>query len=279
MSNTRHADRYTDRYAWREWRFWLLALPGILLGLVLVIPLLVLIGRGLTQEVAAYWANPTFLAAVRLSMLTSTLSTAIAFLTGTPLAYVLGTVNFRGKMWVELALDVPLVLPPLIAGIALLLAFGHNGVLGRPLEALGIRLPFTLAAVVLAQTFIAAPLYLRTARLGFAAVPHELREEAVVEGANEWQLFRRVMLPLAWRALLGGLILCWTRALGEFGATIVFAGNLQGRTQTIPLAIFVGFESNLNVALQLSVFLILLSVLVLLVLRWLDHVFAGSNIA
>jgi len=269
--------RYTDRYVWREWRFWLLALPGILLGLILVIPLLVLIGRGITQQFVAYWSDPSFLSAVQLSMFTSTLSTIIAFIMGTPLAYILGTVNFRGKTWVELALDVPLVLPPLIAGIALLLAFGRNGLLGRPLDTLGIRLPFTLAAVVLAQTFISAPLYLRAARLGFASVPHELREEAVVEGANEWHVFRRVMLPLAWRALLGGLILCWTRALGEFGATIVFAGNMAGRTQTIPLAIFVGFETNLDIALQLSVFLILLSVIVLLVLRWLDHVYIRSN--
>ena len=269
--------RYTDRFVWREWRFWLLALPGILLGLTLVIPLLVLVSRGITQQFWVYWSNPTFLSAMRLSLLTSTFSTATAFLMGTPLAYILGTVNFRGKTWVELALDVPLVLPPLIAGIALLLAFGRNGFLGGPLDALGIRLPFTLAAVIIAQTFIAAPLYLRAARLGFASVPHELREEAVVEGANEWHIFRRVMLPLAWRALVGGLILCWTRALGEFGATIVFAGNMEGRTQTIPLAIFVGFETNLEIALELSVVLILLSVLVLLVLRWLDHVYTRSN--
>lgn len=265
-----------DRFVWREWRFWLLALPGCLLGLVLVIPLLVLVWRGMSQQFLAYWTNPTFLAAIRLSLLTSTLSTCLAVLTGTPLAYVLGRVSFRGKSWVELALDVPLVLPPLIAGIALLLAFGRNGVLGYPLDRLGIRLPFTTAAVILAQTFIAAPLYLRTARIGFGAVPHELREEATVEGANEWQVFRHVMLPIAWRALLAGLILCWTRALGEFGATIVFAGNMEGRTQTIPLAIFVGFETNLDVALGLSVFLIFISVIVLLVLRWIDQAYAGS---
>ena len=196
---------------------------------------------------------------------------------GTPLAYALGRLSFRGKTWIELALDVPIVLPPLIAGIALLLAFGQNGIFGRFLATLGIRLPFTTAAVIFAQTFVAVPLYLRAARIGFGAVAPELREEATVEGANEWQVFRHVMLPVAWRALIAGLILCWTRGLGEFGATIVFAGNMEGRTQTIPLAIFVGFETNLDVALALSIVLVLLSIVVLMMLRWIDKAYSRST--
>ena len=155
--------------------FWLLASPGFL-GAVLVIPLLVLIGRGMTREFLSYWSDPSFLAAVRLSLLTSTVSTSIVFLTGTPLAYVLGTVNFRGKTWVELALDVPLVLPPLIAGIALLLAFGRNGFLGRPLGSAGDSVAVHNRCSDTGEIFVSAPLYLRTARIGFASVPQELRE-------------------------------------------------------------------------------------------------------
>ena len=266
-----------DRFVWREWRFWLLALPGLLLGLVLVIPLLVLLWHGMTREFWVYWTSPSFLSAIRLSLLTSAMTTSVALLAGTPLAYALGRLSFRGKTWIELALDVPIVLPPLIAGIALLLAFGQNGVFGRFLATLGIRLPFTTAAVIFAQTFVAVPLYLRAARIGFGAVAPELREEATVEGANEWQVFRHVMLPVAWRALIAGLILCWTRALGEFGATIVFAGNMEGRTQTIPLAIFVGFETNLDIALALSIVLVLLSLIVLVVLRWIDKAYSRST--
>ncbi|MBK8046037.1 MAG: molybdate ABC transporter permease subunit [Anaerolineales bacterium] len=254
----------------------MLALPGFALAAFLVIPLLVLILRGITQQFLAYLSDPTLLSAVALSLVTSTLSTFLALAAGTPLAYVLGRVSFPGKSWLELPLDIPVVLPPLIVGIALLLTFGRNGLLGRPLDLLGIRLPFTTAAVVLAATFIAAPLYLRTARIGFAMVPQELREEAIVEGANEWQVFRHVMLPLSWRALLGGLILCWTRALGEFGATIVFAGNMVGRTQTMPLAIFIGFETNLSIALALSVILVAVSVLVLIGLKLVDRAYSTT---
>ena len=164
---------------------------------------------------------------------------------------------------VELILDLPIVMPPSVAGLALLIAFGRNGLFGPALNILGISLPFTTAAVVFAQTFVAAPLYVRSARIGFSEIDHQLEEAAHVEGANQWQLFYEVMVPLAGRVLASGAILTWTRALGEFGATILFAGNLQGITQTMPMAIYLGFESNLGVALVLSVVLIFVSIIVL----------------
>jgi molybdate transport system permease protein len=136
---------------------------------------------------------------------------------------------------------------------------------------LGIAIPFTSLAVILAQTFVSAPLYIRSARLGFESIDHQLVESAHVEGASHWQLFSHVMFPLAGRALLSGAILCWTRALGEFGATILFAGNLPGRTQTMPLAIYIGFELDLKVALTLSAILIVFSFIVLALVKWILH--------
>jgi molybdate transport system permease protein len=142
---------------------------------------------------------------------------------------------------------------------------------GSALSVLGISLPFTTAAVVLAQTFVAAPLYVRSASVGFAAIDKQLEEAAHVEGANQWQLFYEVMFPLAGRALISGAVLTWTRALGEFGATILFAGNLEGVTQTMPMAIYLGFERNLGIALALSVVLVLVSVLLLMLTRRLER--------
>jgi molybdate transport system permease protein len=190
---------------------------------------------------------------------------------GTPLAYILARWRIKRKSWLELILDLPIVLPPSVAGLALLVAFGRRGLFGSALNILGISLPFTTAAVVLAQTFVAAPLYVRSARVGFSHVDPQLEEAAHVEGANQWQLFSEVMIPLARRALASGAILTWTRALGEFGATILFAGNLEGVTQTMPMAIYLGFERNIGVALALSVVLVLVSVVLLMITKKLEQ--------
>jgi molybdate transport system permease protein len=139
------------------------------------------------------------------------------------------------------------------------------------LNAIGITLPFTTAAVVVAQTFVSAPLFVRSARVGFAGIDRQLEEAATVEGANEFQVFRFIMAPLAGRALLTGFVLTWTRALGEFGATVMFAGNLEGRTQTMPLAIYLGFERGLGVAVALSVMLVVVSIVLLGVMRRLER--------
>ena len=162
-------------------------------------------------------------------------------------------------------------LPPSVAGLALLIAFGRRGLFGPALNVFEVSLPFTTTAVVLAQIFVASPLYIRSARIGFAQVDKQLEEAAHVEGANQWQLFYEVMLPLTGRTLLSGAILTWTRALGEFGATILFAGNLEGVTQTMPMAIYLGFERNLGVALALSVLLIFVSVLLLLLTKKVEN--------
>ena len=186
------------------------------------------------------------------------------------MAYLLARGKFKHKAWLELILDLPIVLPPSVAGLALLAAFGRRGLFGAYLNEIGISIPFTTAAVIMAQMFVAAPLHVRSARIGFAHIDKQLEEAAYVEGANQWQLFHEVMIPIAIRALASGAILTWTRALGEFGATILFAGNLEGVTQTMPVAIYIGFERNLGVALALSVLLIFVSVVLLMITKQLD---------
>lgn len=246
---------------------WLFVLPSLLLLALFGLPVLALILRAAGTDFLTYALSPQAQTALRLSLVTSALSVLLDVALGMPLAYILARWKFRGKTVLELLVDLPVVLPPSVAGLALLMAFGRTGLLGPALGRLGVSLPFTTAAVVLAQTFVAAPLFVRSARLGFAEVDPQLEEAAWVEGATEAQVFRHVMFPLAWRGLLTGLILAWTRALGEFGATILFAGNLEGKTQTMPLAIYLGLERGLGVALALSVLLVIVSVALLGVMR------------
>jgi molybdate transport system permease protein len=160
-------------------------------------------------------------------------------------------------------IDLPTVLPPAVAGLALLMAFGRRGLLGNVLGRLGIEVAFTTVAVIMAQLFVSAPYFIKTAAVSLADVNPELEEAAEMDGAHPLQVFRLIMLPLAWRGIVGGLALCWARALGEFGATIIFAGNYPGRTQTMPLAVYIGFEIDLNQALTLAVILLAISFLVL----------------
>ena len=250
---------------------WLFVLPGALLAVFFGVPLLALFLRAIGQDFWAYALSDSALAALKLSLVTSSLSVGISLLAGTPLAYLLARWEFRGKAIIEVLVDLPVVLPPAVAGLALLMAFGRQGVFGGWLAGFGISLPFTTAAVVIAQTFVSAPLYVRAARIGFAEVDPQLEEAAHVEGATPWQVFREVMLPLAGRALIGGAILAWTRALGEFGATILFAGNIEGVTQTMPLAIYLGFERSLGAAVVLSVILAIVCLIVLAIIRRLDR--------
>jgi molybdate transport system permease protein len=256
---------------------WLFVLPSLLLLALLALPVLALLWRAGTDGMLSLIAQPSALSALRLSLLTSTLSVLIAIVTGTPLAFVLARRKFAGKAFLELVIDLPVVLPPSVAGIALLIAFGRTGVFGSWLSSFGLSLPFTTTAVVLAQTFVSAPLFVRAARIGFAQIEHQIVEAAYVEGSNEWQLFRFVMFPLAGRAVLSGAILAWTRAIGEFGATILFAGNLEGVTQTMPLAIYLGLERSLGIALALSTVLVFVSFLLLLVTRRLEGHKDGST--
>jgi molybdate transport system permease protein len=250
---------------------WFLVLPGLLLLGLFALPLLALTVRAINADFFEHVLSEQALAALRLSLVTSLVTVIITILAGTPLAYILARWKFFSKPYLELLIDLPIVLPPSVAGVALLVAFGRQGMLGPMLNSLNISLPFTAAAVVIAQIFVAAPLYIRAARIGFTEIDIQIEEAARVEGASQWQLFSYVMFPLAGRALMSGAILTWTRALGEFGATMLFAGNLQGITQTMPMAIYLGFERNLGIAIALSMLLITLSVILLGITRHLER--------
>ena len=241
------------------------ALAALFLGL----PLLGLVVRAVGANGLAI-GRPIALDALQLSLLTTTAVLGLTLAVGSPLALLLARRRFRGVGLVDTLVDLPIVLPPAVAGLALLLTLGRRGLLGAPLAAIGVELPFTTAAVVLASVFVAAPFYVRAARAGFLAVPREIEEAARVEGASEWQVFVHVTAPVAAPALVGGAILCWARALGEFGATIMFAGSFQGRTQTMPLAIYAALESDLDAAVGLSVLLLAISCVLLVAFRqWL----------
>jgi molybdate transport system permease protein len=186
---------------------------------------------------------------------------------GLPMAYVLATRDFPGKRIIEVLVDLPMVLPPTVAGFALLMAFGRMGLAGRSLAAFGITLPFTTAGVVLAQVFMAVPFFVGPARAGFAGVDRRLLDAAATLRANEAQSFFRVVLPLAMPSVAAGAAMSCARALGEFGATITFAGNQPGTTQTMPLAVYVALQSDLDAAVVLSVLLLLMAFGLLLGLR------------
>lgn len=252
--------------------WWSLSLP---LLLFLVLPLLALLLRTSPSQIWANLQQPPVFQAISLSLRTSLGATALTILLGTPVAYLMARRDFPSKQAVDALLDLPTVLPPAVAGVALLMAFGRSGLLGSLLAPLGIHITFTPVAVVMAQMFVAAPFYLRSAILGFTAVDVELEQSASLDGASEWQIFRHVVLPLSHNALLSGAVMTWARALGEFGATIIFAGNLPGRTQTMPLAIYLGFELDLSLALTLAVILMALSFLVLIAVKLLISRNAG----
>jgi molybdate transport system permease protein len=235
----------------------------------LSIPLAALFLRTPLDELWTNLNQRQVVQALSLSLTTSTLATFFSVLLGTPVAHLLARRRFRLRRLVDSLIELPMVLPPAVAGIALLVAFGRRGLLGQYLDEIGINLPFTTAAVVIAQTFVSASLYIKSAMVGFAVVEPELEDAAALDGAGPWDSFRYLTLPLSAVALLTGMVLAWARALGEFGATIIFAGNFPGRTQTMPLAIYIGFELDIGVALTLSVILVGISFLILILVKWL----------
>ncbi len=204
------------------------------------------------------------LTALRLSLITSGISMGIILLVGTPFSYLLARNNSWILRIVDSLIELPIVLPPVVAGVAMLMAFGRQGVLGPVLETLGIGLPFTTGAVVFAQIFVAAPFYIRSAKLGFQSVARDYEDISQTLGISPWGTFWRLTVPLAAPSLLTGFALAWARSLSEFGATIMFAGNLMGKTQTMPLAIMTAMESSLDSALALSVLLLAGSVTILI---------------
>lgn len=243
--------------------------PATILVLFLALPLVALLwrafGEGRLPDARSFEALRE---ALVLSLWTSSVATVLAVVLGTPLAYALARYRFRGSVLVDTLVDLPIVLPPAVAGLALLLAFGRNGVVGGVLDDAGIRIGFTAVAVVLAQLFVAVPFFVRAAKSGFARVDQDLEEAAADLGASPARVFRAVTLPLAMPGLSAGVVLAWARALGEFGATIMFAGSLAGRTQTMPLAIYGRFGAgDLDTALLLSVVLLATSLVLLLGMR------------
>ena len=211
--------------------------------------------------------SPVALEALLLSVRTTAITMTILLVVGTPAAYVLSRAEFPGKRLVDTLIDIPAVLPPSAAGIALLLAFGNMGLLGEHLEAFGVQISLTTAAVVVAQLFVASHFYVRQASVGFGQVDREVEEAALVDGARRGKVFTSITVPLAFPALVAGAVTAWARALGEFGATIILAGNLQGVTQTMPLAIYSAFERDLDAAVALSVLVLGFSFVVILTAR------------
>ncbi len=250
----------------RGWPGWLVLAVAPMLVLLLL-PIAAVYLRLDVGTVMAKLAEPEIVDALRLSLITSILATVVVVVLGTPLAYLLATRRFTGRRWLEALVDLPMVLPPTVAGFALLMAFGRAGLAGGALGAFGVSLPFTTAAVIAAQAFMAAPFYVSAARAGFQGVDARLLEAAASLGANERARFVRVMVPLAAPALAAGATMTFARALGEFGATITFAGNLPGTTRTLPLAVYVALQSDLDAALVLSALLLAVSFALLLALR------------
>jgi molybdate transport system permease protein len=250
------------------------ALPVVGWGLVvvaltlLVLPLVGLLLRTPWFELPRLLGEERVTTALRLSAVTSLSALALSTVLGVPLAWVLARIDFVGKRLVRALVILPMVLPPVVGGVALLAAFGRRRLLGRALEAVtGVTLPFTTTAAVLAATFVAMPFLVITVEAGLRSMDRRYEDAAATLGASRWTVFRRVTVPLLAPALTAGMALAWARALGEFGATITFAGNLPGRTQTIPLAVYVELERDPDAAIALSVVLLAVSIAVLVALR------------
>jgi len=231
-----------------------------------------LLVRGLQQEtLLTSVISQTALQAIKVSLITSGSSMLVIIIICTPFAHLLAHNNSRFLKQIDTLVELPILLPPVVAGVAMLMAFGRQGLLGQTLAELGISIPFTTMAVIFAQIFVGAPFYIRAAKLGFQAIPRSYQEVSHTLGVSPWKTFWLMTLPLARTPLLTGLILAWARALSEFGATIMFAGNLMGKTQTLPLAIMTTMEGSLDTALALSVLLLIGATLVLIMLSWITH--------
>lgn len=244
-----------------------LIVAGAIVLSFLALPLVALFVRTPPGDLIAALASDTARSALWVSLKTSLIAHVLILAFGTPSAYLLATRRFRGRNVIVSLVELPLVLPPVVAGIALLSAFGRRGLLGQSFEVLGISLSFTEAAVILAIVFVASPFYLRQAIASFEDVDKQLLEAARTLRASPWRVFRTVSLPLASRGLGAGSALAFARGLGEFGATIIFAGSFQGTTQTLPLAIYAELDQNFEVAISISVMLVIVSGAVLLTVK------------
>jgi molybdate transport system permease protein len=250
-----------------------LATAGLAVALIalLALPMIALAMASSPGEIAAGIAHPTFLPALWLSLQTTLISLALVVATGTPLGWWLSVSTSRTARVVEVVVDLPIVVPPAVVGVALLMTFGRNGLLGAELEAVGLRVPFTTLAVVIAQVVVSAPFYVQGAATAFRKVDSDLLVVARTLGASPAVAFFRVAVPVALPGLLAGATLSWARSIGEFGATLLFAGNLPGTTQTMPLAIYTALESDVRVALAIALVLAGIALIMLLALRLLPQ--------
>jgi molybdate transport system permease protein len=249
-------------------------IPAPLLGLAtagllfFLLPLVGLVARAPWDQVGRQLVAPETATALALSLFCSVTATAIALVLGVPLAMVLARTSGLLRSILRALTTLPMVLPPVVGGVALFLAFGRRGLAGAPLyEAFGIQIPFTTAAAVVAETFVAMPFLVIAVEGGLRSLDHRYEEAARALGAGSWKVLVRVTLPLIRPAIFSGAVLCWARALGEFGATITFAGNLPGRTQTVPLAVYVALETRPDGAIALSLVLLTVSLVILIALR------------
>ena len=215
--------------------------------------------------------DPVVMDALRLSLMTSTITTIVVVIMGTPIAYVSARFHYFGKELADSLIDLPVVMPPAVAGIALLVAFGRMGIVGHYLNGLGISIAFTTLAVIIAQVFVSSPFYIRQARTSFEDVDLSFENAARTLGASRVYTFFHVILPIAMNGLISGAIMAFARSLGEFGATIMFAGNFQGRTQTMPLAIYTAMQGDLDVSLCLAIILVAISFGVILLVKTLTR--------
>jgi molybdate transport system permease protein len=245
-----------------------IAVASALLVAFIVLPLAGLVLHLEPRAFGAALATESARSALRLSLLTTSLALALTIAFGTPLAYALARGRFPGRRIVDAVVDLPIVVPPAVAGLALLLVFGRNGTFGPAFHALGIQVSFSTAAVVMAQVFVASPFYVRAARGGFTTSDRSLEEASATLGMGPLRTFALITVPLAAPALLGGIVLSWARALGEFGATIMFAGNLSGVSQTLPLAVYLDLESgDVAGATALAVTLVAASLVIVIAVR------------
>ena len=247
---------------------WPLGVPATVAMLFLLVPMAAMLVRAPWSGLGRILADSQVVDALRLSLISATAAMLISLLLGVPLAWVLARGRWRGVSLLRALVTLPLVLPPVVGGVALLLAFGRQGVLGRTLEEwTGVTLPFTTTGVIVAETFVAMPFLVVTVEGAFQAADRGVEEAAATLGASRLTVFRRVTVPLIVPSLVAGSVLCWARALGEFGATITFAGNFPGRTQTMPLAVYLAMESDPDAAIALSLVLLVVSIVVLAGLR------------
>ena len=244
--------------------FLLLALAG---AAFFTLPLVALAARAPWPTALTDLTAPSVVAALRLSIVCSVAATALSVVLGIPLAWVYARLAFPGKAVVRALTTLPMVLPPVVGGIALLVAFGRRGLFGDALDALGVRLPFTTAAVIVAETFVAMPFFVITVEAALRSMDRRFEDAARTLGADPAHVLRTVTLPLIAPSIVAGMVLSWARALGEFGATITFAGNFPGTTQTMPLAAYLALETNADTAVLLGLTLLAVSMVVLISLR------------